>query len=92
MVYTFHYSQNWLLRKSSKFDDPAPEVGGPPVQDAGVTRSRTAAVIPKDQIRLGEKIGEGAHGSVHRGVWADLHGSVRSSHSNCLCTVHPEAT
>ena len=68
--------QNWLLGKSNRFDDPAPEVGGPPEHDPIAVRSRAASVIPKDQIRLGDKIGEGAHGSVHRGVWSDVHGSV----------------
>lgn len=37
---------------------------------------RTAAIIPKDEVALVRKIGEGAHGSVHEGTWADVHGAV----------------
>lgn len=36
----------------------------------------TASLIPKEDIKLGKKIGEGAHGSVHEGTWSNEHGSV----------------
>ncbi len=68
--------QNWIFGKSSKFDVPVSKTCFPSSQDPSVSRLRTAAIIPKDQIRLGDKIGEGAHGSVHQGVWVDIHGSV----------------
>ena len=39
-------------------------------------QQRTAAIITKDQITLGQRIGEGAHGSVYEGTWSNIHGSV----------------
>lgn len=62
------------MRKSNKFDDPAPEVAHSG-QDS-VTVTRTAAIIQKDQIQLKDRIGEGAHGAVHEGTWFNVHGSV----------------
>lgn len=39
---------------------------------------RTAAIIRKEEVKLGRKIGGGAHGTVHEGTWADAHGAVSS--------------
>ncbi len=40
---------------------------------------QTASLIAKEEIKLGKKIGEGAHGSVWEGVWSNMHGSVSVS-------------
>ena len=37
---------------------------------------RSATIISKEAIRSIRKIGEGAHGDVYEGKWADEHGSV----------------
>lgn len=36
----------------------------------------TASLIAREDIQLGKRIGEGAHGSVHEGTWSNEHGSV----------------
>ena len=41
---------------------------------------RSAAIIPKEEIKKIRQIGEGAHGAVFEGTWADEHGAV----SHCL--------
>ena len=33
-------------------------------------------------MKLGKRIGEGAHGSVHEGTWSNVHGGV--SKASCL--------
>lgn len=37
---------------------------------------RSATIIPEEGIKRIRKIGEGAHGAVCEGTWADEHGSV----------------
>ena len=38
--------------------------------------SPTASLIAREEIKLGKRIGEGAHGSVHEGTWSNEHGAV----------------
>ena len=44
------------------------------------TGRRSAAIIPKDEIKVLRKIGEGAYGSVNEGTWSDVHGAVSLNH------------
>ena len=64
-----------MAGKANRFDIPAPQVAHTLMEMENQTR--TAAIITKDQIALGQRIGEGAHGSVYEGTWANVHGSVR---------------
>ena len=64
-----------MAGKANRFDEPAPQVAHTLMEMEN--HSRTAAIITKDQITLGQRIGEGAHGSVYEGTWANVLGSVR---------------
>lgn len=68
--------QKKLTGKDKQFDAPAPEMASVASSDAGKEGRRSATIIPKDEVTLVRKIGEGAHGSVHEGTWADSHGAV----------------
>ena len=70
------YTQKKVTGKSNRFDEPAPQVAHTLMEMENQTR--TAAIITRDQITLGQRIGEGAHGSVYEGTWANVHGSVRT--------------
>ena len=69
-----YITQKKVTGKSNRFDEPAPQVAHTLMEMENQTR--TAAIITKDQITLGQRIGEGAHGSVYEGTWANVHGSV----------------
>jgi len=68
------FPQKSVTGKRHKFDGPAPEsahrLEGEP------DTHHTASLIAKEEVKLGRKIGEGAHGAVHEGTWANVHGSV----------------
>ena len=66
--------QKRIAGKQNRFDEPAPQVAHTLMEMEN--QSRTAAIITRDQITLGQRIGEGAHGSVYEGTWANIHGSV----------------
>ena len=71
---SFPLSQKSVTGKRHKFDGPAPEVAHKQNGEPGT--HHTASLIAKEEVKLGRKIGEGAHGSVHEGTWANVHGSV----------------
>ena len=73
-THTHMYTQKKVTGKSNRFDEPAPQVAHTLMEMENQTR--TAAIITRDQIMLGQRIGEGAHGSVYEGTWANVHGSV----------------
>lgn len=73
---TFPCEQKKLTGKDKRFNAPAPEMTSITSSEASKEGRRTAAIIPKDEVALVRKIGEGAHGSVHEGTWADVHGAV----------------
>lgn len=70
----FSLSQKSVTGKRHKFDGPAPEVAHKQNGEPGT--HHTASLIAKEEVKIGRKIGEGAHGSVHEGTWANIHGSV----------------
>jgi hypothetical protein len=75
-THTYTRTQKRVIGKGNRFDVPAPQVAHTLMEMENQTR--TAAIITRDQITLGPRIGEGAHGSVFEGTWANVHGSVRT--------------
>jgi len=73
MVSSLCNAQKKLVGKKNQFDSPIPELTRLTVEKEG---RRAAAIIPKEEIKKIRKIGEGAHGTVFEGTWADEHGSV----------------
>ena len=71
----FFYTQKKLTRKENRFNGHIPELTQH-TTDASNEGRRSATIIPRDEVNLTRKIGEGAHGSVHEGSWADVHGAV----------------
>lgn len=61
--------------KDKRFDGPLHEL---PQKASEVEREgrRSAKIIPKEEVKTSRRIGEGAHGLVHEGTWADDHGAV----------------
>jgi hypothetical protein len=70
------HTQKRVIGKGNRFDVPAPQVAHTLMEIENQTR--TAAIITRDQITLGQRIGEGVHSSVFEGTWADVHGLVRT--------------
>ncbi len=62
-----------MTGREREFNAPIPNI---PMNQEPESR-RSAAIIPNDEVKLIRKIGEGAHGAVHEGTWADTHGAVR---------------
>ena len=50
--------------------------GGGGGGSGGVRDGGRATIIPKEEVKLSRVLGEGAHGTVHEGTWADEHGAV----------------
>ena len=62
-----------ITRKDKQFNAPIPEVARISTETEG---HRSATIIAKEQVKMVRKIGEGAHGAVWEGSWADTHGAV----------------
>lgn len=75
-VCIFFPLQKKITGKNKQFDAPIPEVIHKVSNAPERTGRRSAAIIPKEEVKASRKIGEGAYGSVHEGTWSDIHGAV----------------